>query len=129
VPPLPTLARNIRCLACAYPTPTTQHRPLCSSLPPQHLPPPSPTVATPTPPSPALVLLHHLHSGSAVATSNPFTVADYLVARCGLNREQALKVSKIKKSYLNALFPHKYNISLTVKQLGSLELVYNIYLY
>ncbi|CAD6205771.1 unnamed protein product [Miscanthus lutarioriparius] len=38
--------------------------------------------------------LHRLLSGSAAAASNPFTVADYLVARCGLSGEQALKASK-----------------------------------
>ncbi|NP_001132366.1 uncharacterized protein LOC100193811 [Zea mays] len=42
--------------------------------------------------------LHRLLSGSAATTaSNPFTVADYLVARCGLSREQVLKASKIKR--------------------------------
>jgi hypothetical protein len=34
-----------------------------------------------------------------------------------------------KKSDLNALFSHKYNISPTAKQLDSLEPVYDIYLY
>ncbi|CAD6213540.1 unnamed protein product [Miscanthus lutarioriparius] len=38
--------------------------------------------------------LHRLLSGSAAAASNPFTVADYLVARCGLSGVQALKASK-----------------------------------
>ncbi|EER93860.1 hypothetical protein BDA96_01G185300 [Sorghum bicolor] len=38
--------------------------------------------------------LHRLLCGSAAAASSPFTVADYLVARCGLSGEQALKASK-----------------------------------